>query len=81
MSQKADIHAESGAAFGSAAHWAEWSPGLIVGYHQVLPQKVDLVLDDLRAHIRAVEVEVGAGIDFEFAMRRVIRYLACQLHR
>jgi hypothetical protein len=48
---------------------------------QVLSQKGALVPNDLRTHIRAVEVEVGAGVDLEFATRRVIRYLARQLRR
>ena len=43
---------------------------------QVFSQKGDLVPNDLRAHVRAVEVEVGARVDLEFAARRVIRYVA-----
>jgi hypothetical protein len=41
--------------------------------HQVLPQKGELVPNDLRAHVGAVEVEVSAGIGLELTTRRVIR--------
>jgi Transposase DDE domain group 1 len=80
-SQKAYMPPRSGAAPGSAAQGRSGHLGSLLVDHQVLPQKNDLIPDDLRAHVGAVEVEVSAGIALELTTRRVIRYLARQLHR
>ncbi len=49
--------------------------GSLLVHHQVFPQKVDLVLDHPCTHVRAVEVEMGEGIAFEFPTWCLFCYL------